>query len=36
VIEIAQLDALASIDEGPDRELYVVSNGGTIARLIAS
>lgn len=34
VIEIAELGGLASIAVGPDRDIYAVSNGGTIARLI--
>jgi len=33
VIEIAQLSSLVAISEGPDGELYAVSNGGTVARL---
>ncbi len=34
VVEIAQLDALVAIVGGPDRDLYAVSNGGTVARFI--
>jgi len=34
VIEIAQLDALAAVASGPDGDLFVVSNAGTVARLI--
>ena len=34
IIEIAQLGALVAITAGPDRDLYAVSNNGTIARLI--
>lgn len=34
VVEIAQLDALAAIAVGPERDLYAVSNGGSVARLI--
>ncbi len=34
VVEIAQLDALAAVVQGPDRELYAVSTAGTIARFI--
>ena len=33
VIEIAELPNLVAIAEGPDRELYAVSNGGTVAQL---
>ncbi len=36
VVEIAQLDALATIAEGPEGELYAVSNGGSVARLTGS
>jgi len=36
VIEIARLDTLVAIAAGPERELYVVSNGGTVARLTGS
>ncbi len=35
VVEIAQLDTLVGIDVGPERDLYAVSNGGTISRIIA-
>jgi glucose/arabinose dehydrogenase len=34
VVEIARLDGLAAIAPGPDADLYAVSNGGTVARLI--
>jgi glucose/arabinose dehydrogenase len=34
VIEIAQLDSLAAVTTGPDGDVYVVSNSGTVARLI--
>jgi glucose/arabinose dehydrogenase len=34
VIQIAQLGGLAAIAVGPERDLYAVSNGGTVARLI--
>ena len=34
VIEIAQLDALAAVSMGTDRDLFVVSNAGVVARLI--
>lgn len=34
VIEIGRLDGLAAIAEGPERDLYAVSNAGTVARLI--
>lgn len=34
VIEIAQLGGLAAIAEGPDRELFAVSNAGVVARLV--
>jgi glucose/arabinose dehydrogenase len=34
VIEIARLDGLAAIAQGPDSDLYAVSNAGTVARLI--
>ena len=33
VVEIAQLSTLVAIAEGPDGELYAVSNGGTVAQL---
>jgi len=36
VIEIARLDTLVALAAGPERELYVVSNGGTVARLTGS
>ncbi len=35
VVELARLAGLAAIVEGPERELYAVSNAGTIARIIA-
>jgi len=35
VIQIADLGGLAAIAAGPERDLYAVSNGGTVARLIA-
>ncbi len=34
VVEIARLDGLAALVEGPERELYAVSNAGTVARFI--
>ena len=34
VIEIARLEGLASIAQGPDGDLFAVSNAGTVARLI--
>jgi glucose/arabinose dehydrogenase len=34
VIEIAQLDSLVAIAEGPDHDIYAVSNNGTVARFI--
>lgn len=34
VIEVAQLGGLAAIAEGPDRELFAVSNAGVVARLV--
>jgi glucose/arabinose dehydrogenase len=34
-IELAQLPTLVAISEGPDRDLYAVSNAGSVARLIA-
>ncbi len=33
-VQIARLDGLAAIAEGPDRELYAVSNAGTVARIV--
>jgi glucose/arabinose dehydrogenase len=36
VVDIAQLDALAAIVEGPERELYAVSNAGAVARFISA
>ena len=35
VVEIAQLSSLVAITEGPDRELYAVSNGGSVARFVS-
>ena len=35
VVEIAELGGVAAITSGPEAEIYVVSNGGTVARLIA-
>lgn len=35
VVEIAQLEAVVAITEAPDGEMYTVSNGGTVARLIS-
>jgi glucose/arabinose dehydrogenase len=34
VVELADLNGLAAIAQGPERELFAVSNGGTVARLI--
>ncbi|MGB0113461.1 MAG: PQQ-dependent sugar dehydrogenase [Ilumatobacteraceae bacterium] len=36
VVEIAQLTGLAAIAEGPDYELYAISNAGTVSRFIAA
>lgn len=36
VVEIAELNGLVAITAGPDAEIYVVSNGGTVARLISA
>jgi glucose/arabinose dehydrogenase len=33
-VQIAQLDGLVAITEGPDRELYAISNAGTVARIV--
>jgi len=33
VIEIARLDTLVALAAGPERELYAVSNGGTVSRI---
>jgi len=33
VVEIAQLDSLVAIAQGPDGDLFAVSNSGTVARL---
>jgi glucose/arabinose dehydrogenase len=35
VVEIAELSGLVAITSGPEAEVYIVSNGGTVARLIA-
>lgn len=35
VVEIAELGGLVAITSGPEAEVYAVSNGGTVARLIA-
>ena len=35
VVEIAELVGLAAIAQGPEGELYAISNGGTVARFIA-
>jgi glucose/arabinose dehydrogenase len=35
VVEIAELEGLVAITSGPEAEVYVVSNDGTVARLIA-
>jgi glucose/arabinose dehydrogenase len=35
VIQIAELGGLAAIAVGPERDLYAVSNSGTVARLIS-
>ena len=34
VIEIARLGTLVAISEGPDRELFAISNAGTVAQFI--
>jgi len=34
VVDIARLETPVAIAQGPDRELYAVSNGGTVARLV--
>jgi glucose/arabinose dehydrogenase len=34
VVEITRLEALVALTEAPDGEMYAVSNGGTVARLI--
>ena len=34
IVEIGSLPGLAAISEGPERDLYAVSNAGTISRLI--
>jgi len=36
VVEIGRLDGLAAIAEGPERELFAVSNAGTVARFTAA
>ncbi len=35
VVELAELGGLVALVSGPDREVYAVSNAGTVARLIA-
>ncbi len=35
VVEIADLNGLAAISQGPERDLFAVSNGGTVSRIIA-
>jgi glucose/arabinose dehydrogenase len=35
VVELAQLEALVAITEAPDGDVYAVSNGGRVARLVA-
>ncbi len=32
VVDLGQLDALSSIAQGPERELYAISIAGTVAR----
>jgi len=34
IVEIAELNSLAAIAQGPGRDLFAVSNGGTVSRLI--
>ncbi len=34
VVEIARLEALVALAEGPGDDVYAVSNGGTVARLV--
>lgn len=34
VVQIAELSGLAAITEGPDRDLFAISNAGTISRFI--
>jgi len=36
VVEIAELSGVVAITSGPEAEVYVVSNRGTVARLIAA
>jgi glucose/arabinose dehydrogenase len=36
VIDLGQLSGLASIAQGPERELYAISNAGTVARFTAA
>ena len=36
VVELAELSGLVALSTGPDREVYAVSNGGTVARLVAA
>jgi hypothetical protein len=33
-VEIARLEAVVAITETPDGDVYAVSNGGTVARLV--
>ena len=35
-VEIAELSGVVAITSGPEAEVYVVSNAGTVARLIAA
>lgn len=34
IVQIAELSGLAAITEGPDRDLFAISNAGTIARFL--
>jgi glucose/arabinose dehydrogenase len=36
VVQIAQIDALVTLVEGPEGDLYAVSNGGSVARITGS
>ena len=36
VVEIARLDTLVAVTEGPDGELYAVSNAGPVVRIVAA
>jgi glucose/arabinose dehydrogenase len=36
VVEIARLDTLVAVAEGPDGDLYAVSNAGPVVRLVAT